>query len=155
MGGVFSRLWPLLVGRVVRRSSSSRGSGPGSSTRSGRSFSGAPQRGSCCWVDCCLACPRAGVLAVFRAVAGCHAGIDGCRFSSPSGVEVGSFSYTLAFSRQTSVLSRCRILAWLVSWGRWLVLGWCLCLAWTLSSWSCLFLPGPSLRSAGGVGLHS
>ena len=32
-------------------------------------------------------------------VAGCHAGIDGCRFSSPSGVEVGSFSYTLAFSR--------------------------------------------------------
>ena len=28
---------------------------------SGRSFIGAPQRGSCCWVDCCLACPRAGV----------------------------------------------------------------------------------------------
>ena len=56
-------------------------------------------------------------------VAGCHAGIDGCRFSSPSGVEVGSFSYTLAFSRLTSVLSRCQILAWLVSWGRWLVLG--------------------------------
>ena len=38
-------------------------------------------------------------------------------FSSPSGVEVGSFSYTLAFSRLTSVLSRCQILAWLVSWG--------------------------------------
>ena len=68
-------------------------------------------------------------LAVFRAVAGCPAGIDGCRFSSPSGVGVGSFSYTLAFSRLTSVLSRCQILAWLVSWGRWLVLGWCLCLA--------------------------
>ena len=67
-------------------------------------------------------------LAVFRAVAGCRAGIDGCRFSSPLGVEVGSFSYTLAFSRLTSVLSRCQILAWLVSW-RWLVLGWCLCLA--------------------------
>ena len=50
-------------------------------------------------------------------VAGCHAGIDGCRFSSPAGVEVGSFSYTLAFSRRTSVLSRCQILAWLVSWG--------------------------------------
>ena len=47
---------------------------------SGRSFIGAPQRGSCRWVDCCLACPRACVLAVFRAVAGCHAGIDGCRF---------------------------------------------------------------------------
>ena len=92
---------------------------------SGRSFIGAPQRGSCRWVDCCLAWR----LAVFRAVAGCHAGIDGCRFSSPSGVEVGSFSYTLAFSRLTSVLSRCQILAWLVSWGRWLVLGWCLCLA--------------------------
>ena len=44
-------------------------------------------------------------------------GIDGCRFSSPSGVEVGSFSYTLAFSRLTSVLSRCRILAWLVFLG--------------------------------------
>ena len=28
---------------------------------SGLSFIGAPQRGSCCWVDCCLACPRAGV----------------------------------------------------------------------------------------------
>ena len=28
---------------------------------SGRSFIGAPQRGSCRWVDCCLACPRAGV----------------------------------------------------------------------------------------------
>ena len=67
--------------------------------------------------------------AVFLAVAGCHAGIVGCRFSSPSGVEVGSFSYTLAFSRLTSVLSRCQILAWLVSWGRWLVLGRCLCLA--------------------------
>ena len=74
-------------------------------------------------------------------MAGCHAGIDGCRFSSPSGVEVGSFSYTLAFSRLTSVLSSCQILAWLVSWGRWLVLGWCLCLAWTRSSWSCLLLP--------------
>ena len=84
---------------------------------SGRSFIGAPQRGSCRWVDCCLACLRAGVLAVFRAVAGCHAGIDGCRFSSPSGVEVGSFSYTLAFSRLTSVLSRCQILAWLVFLG--------------------------------------
>ena len=33
LGGVFSRLWPLLVGREVRRSSSSRGSGPDSSTR--------------------------------------------------------------------------------------------------------------------------
>ena len=96
---------------------------------SGRSFIGAPQRGSCLWVDCCLACPRACVLAVFRTVAGCPAGIDGRRFSSPSGGEVGSFSYTLAFSRPTSVLSRCQILAWLVSWGRWLVLGWCLCLA--------------------------
>ena len=74
-------------------------------------------------------------------MAGCHAGIDGCRFSSPSGVEVGSFSYTLAFSRLTSVLSRCQNLAWLVSWGRWLVLGWCLCLASTRSSWSCLLLP--------------
>ena len=122
---------------------------------SGRSFIGAPQRGSCRWVDCCLACPRACVLAVFRAVAGCHAGIDGCRFSSPSGGEVGSFSYTLAFSRLTSVLSRCQILAWLVSWGRWLVLGWCLCLAWTRSSWSCLLLPKAFYRSAGGVGLHS
>ena len=68
-------------------------------------------------------------LAVFRTVAGCPAGIDGSRFSSPSGGEVGSFSYTLAFSRPTSVLSRCQFLAWLVSWGRWLVLGWCLCLA--------------------------
>ena len=37
------------------------GSGPDSFTRSGRSFIGAPQRGSCRWVDCCLACPRAGV----------------------------------------------------------------------------------------------
>ena len=33
LGGVFSRLWPLLVGREVCRSSSSRGSGPVSSTR--------------------------------------------------------------------------------------------------------------------------
>ena len=32
-------------------------------------------------------------------------------------MEVGSFPYTLAFSRQTSVLSRCRILAWLVFLG--------------------------------------
>ena len=32
LGGVFSRLWPLLVGREVHRSSSSRGSGPDSST---------------------------------------------------------------------------------------------------------------------------
>ena len=44
-----------------------------------------------------LACGLA--FAVIRAVAGCHAGIDGCRFSSPSGVGIGSFSYTLAFSR--------------------------------------------------------
>ena len=28
---------------------------------SGRSFIRAPQRGSCRWVDCCLACLRAGV----------------------------------------------------------------------------------------------
>ena len=35
LGGVFSRLWPLLVGREVRRFSSSRGSGPVSSTRFG------------------------------------------------------------------------------------------------------------------------
>ena len=28
---------------------------------SGRSFIGAPQHGSCRWVDCCLACLRAGV----------------------------------------------------------------------------------------------
>ena len=28
---------------------------------SGRSFIGAPQRGSCRWVNCCLACLRAGV----------------------------------------------------------------------------------------------
>ena len=28
---------------------------------SGRSFIGAPQRGSCRWVDCCLSCLRAGV----------------------------------------------------------------------------------------------
>ena len=33
LGSVFSRLWLLLVGREVRRSSSSRGSGPDSSTR--------------------------------------------------------------------------------------------------------------------------
>ena len=33
LGRRFSRLWPLLVGREVRRSSSSRGSGPDSSTR--------------------------------------------------------------------------------------------------------------------------
>ena len=48
-----------------------------------------------------IAVSLAGGLAfvVFRAVAGCHAGIDGCRFSSPSGVGIGSFSYTLAFSR--------------------------------------------------------
>ena len=121
---------------------------------SGRSFIGAPQRGSCCQVDCCLACPGL-AFGVFRAVAGCHTGIDGCRFSSPSGGDVGSFSYTLAFSRLTSVLSRCQILAWLVSWGRWLVLGWCLCLASTRSSWSCLLLPKAFYRSAGGVGLHS
>ena len=56
LGGVFSRLWPLLVGpprlgvlvRILPPAS-------------GRSFIGAPQRGSCRWVDCCLACPRAGV----------------------------------------------------------------------------------------------
>ena len=96
---------------------------------SGRSFIGAPQRGSCCWVDCCLACPRAGVWrsSVRWRVATRVLMVAG--FSSPSGVEVGSFSYTLAFSRLTSVLSRCQILAWLVSWGRWLVLGWCLCMA--------------------------
>ena len=33
LGRRFSRLWPLLVGREVRRSSSSRGPGPDSSTR--------------------------------------------------------------------------------------------------------------------------
>ena len=33
------------------------------------------------------------------AVADFRAGIDGCLFSSPSREEVGSFSYTLAFSR--------------------------------------------------------
>ena len=77
-------------------------------------------------------------------------------FPPPSGVEVGSFSYTLAFSRLTSVLSRCQILAWLVSWGRWLGPG-LVSYAWLRHD-----QPGrassflrPSLRSAGGVGLHS
>ena len=129
LGRRFSRLWPLLVGREVRRSSSSRGSGPDSSTR----FWALLYWGASAWflpLGCLLSrLPTGWRLAVFRAVAGCHAGIDGCRCSSPSGVGVGSFSYTLAFSRLASVLSRCQILAWLVSWGRWLVLGWCLCLA--------------------------
>ena len=90
-------------------------------------------------------------------MAGCHAGIDGCRFSSPSGVEVGSFSYTLAFSRLTSVLSRCQILAWLVSWGGGGGSSWVGVYAWLRHGHPGLassFLR-PSLRSAGGVGLHS
>ena len=106
-----------------------RGSGPDSSTR----FRALLYWGASAWfllLGWLLSrLPTGWRLAVFRAVAGCHTGIDGCRFSSPSGGDVGSFSYTLAFSRLTSVLSRCQILAWLVSWGRWLVLGWCLCLA--------------------------
>ena len=92
---------------------------------------------------------------VFRAVAGCHAGIDGCRVSSPSGVEVGSFSYTLAFSRLTLVLSRCQILAWLVSWGG--GSSWVGVYAWLRHGHPGLafsFLR-PFPRSAGGVGLHS
>ena len=65
---------------------------------SGRSFIGAPQRGSCRWVDCCLACPRAGVWRSSVRWRVAPRVLMGCRFSSPSGVEVGSFSYTLAFS---------------------------------------------------------
>ena len=38
-------------------------------------------------------------LACGLALADFRAGIDGCLFSSPSGEEVGSFSYTLASSR--------------------------------------------------------
>ena len=60
-GRRFSRLWLLLVGREVRRSSSSRGLVRILPPASGLSFIGAPQHGSCCWVDCCLACPLAGV----------------------------------------------------------------------------------------------
>ena len=96
---------------------------------SGRSFIGAPQRGSCRWVDCCLACPRAGVWrsSVRWRIAARVLMVAGFPLlrawrSAPSHIP-------WPFSRLTSVLSRCQILAWLVSWGRWLVLGWCLCLA--------------------------
>ena len=88
------------VGRFYR-SSSVRGSGPGVSSthfwsllhwrRLSVVFPAA-------LVDCCLASLRAGVGSPL-AVADFRAGIDGCLFSSPSGEEVGSFSYTLAFSR--------------------------------------------------------
>ena len=49
-------------------------------------------------VDCCLASLRAGVLQSSVAVADFRAGIDGRLSSSPSGEEVGSISYTLAYS---------------------------------------------------------
>ena len=49
-------------------------------------------------VACCLASLRAGVWQSSVAVADFRAGIDGRLSSSPSGVEVGSISYTLAYS---------------------------------------------------------
>ena len=52
----------------------------------------------------------------------------------------------------TLVLSRCKNLAWLVSWRSWLVLGWCLCLVLDPGRASSFFRP--FLRSAGGDGLH-
>ena len=66
-------------------------------------------------VDCCLASLRSGVCSPPWRWRGFRAGIDGCLVSSPSGEEVGSFSYTLAFLDLTLVLSRCKNLAWLVS----------------------------------------
>ena len=49
-------------------------------------------------VDCCLASLRAGVWQSSVVVADFRAGIDGRLSSSPSGEEVGSVSYTLAYS---------------------------------------------------------
>ena len=49
-------------------------------------------------VDCCLASLRAGVWQSSVAVGDFRVGIDGRLSSSPSGEEVGSISYTLAYS---------------------------------------------------------
>ena len=49
-------------------------------------------------VDCCLASLRAGVWQSSVAVADFRTGIDGHLSSSPSGEEVGSIPYTLAYS---------------------------------------------------------
>ena len=67
---------------------------------SGRSFIGGASAWFCLllWLTAVsLTCGLA--FAVLRGVADFSAGIDGCLSSSPSGVEVGSFSYTLAYSR--------------------------------------------------------
>ena len=71
-------------------------------------------------------------------------------------MEVGSFSYTLAFSRLASVLSRCLILS-LASFLGGGGSSWVGVYAWLRHDQpvrASSFLR-PSLRSAGGVGLHS
>ena len=122
-GGDFLRLWPLLVGREVLPV-----------ILGAKFWTGffhpllvapsleAPQRGSCRLVDC---------------LASLWAGVCGlpCRWRVATRVlMVVGFPLLRAwrstpshipwpFLDLTSVLSRCQILAWLVSWGWWLVLG--------------------------------
>ena len=101
-GGGSLRLWPLLVGWVVLPVFLDfRGSGPGFSSAHfwsllhwRRLSVGLPSA----LVACCLASLRAGVWQSSVAVADFRAGIDGRLSSSPSGEEVGSISYTLAYS---------------------------------------------------------
>ena len=123
-GGDFHCLWPLLVGREVLPVFL----GTRFWTRLFHPLLvapslEAPQRGSCRLVDCCLASLWVG---------GC--GLP-CRWRVATRVlMVAAFPLLRAwrsapshipwpFLDLTSVLPRCQILAWLVSWGRWLVLG--------------------------------
>ena len=107
-------------------------------------------------VVCCLSSLRAGVCSLpwrWRISArvlmvACLPLLQGRR-SAPSPIPWPILDLTL-------VLSRCKNLAWLVSWRWWLVLGGCLCL---VLDTVIPVVPPPSLghflRSAGGDGLHS
>ena len=127
LGGGSLRLWPFLVGReVLPVFLGFRGSGPG--------FSAAHFWSLLHWrrlsvvlpaamVDCCLASLRAGVCSPpwrwrFSArvlMVACLPLLRG-RWSAPSPIPWPILDLTL-------VLSRCKNLAWLVSWRWWLVLG--------------------------------
>ena len=126
-GGGSLRLWPLLVGReVLPVFLGFRGSGPGFS--SARFWSLLHWRRlsvvlPAALVDCCLASLRAGVcsppwrwrISARVLMVACLPLLRGRR-SAPSHIPWPILDLTL-------VLSRCKNLAWLVSWRWWLVLG--------------------------------
>ena len=123
----FPCLWPLLVGReVLPVFLGFRGSGPGFSSAHfwsllhWRCLSGVLPAAM---VDCFLACLRAGVcsppwrwrISARVLMVACIPLLRGRR-SAPSPIPWPILDVTL-------VLSRCKNLAWLVSWRWWLVLG--------------------------------